>query len=189
MDATSPDGKPRLGCRSSSDDALSMKEGIVTDGERLQSRDMASGQEEPTAQADETFCGRKTAPAAFLEAAKNTQFRSGRPGCRLCGALKRDGGPCGRLAMRGFKTCEAHGGIRALAQRGEFQPREEPRCSRPRGRRAVEDRTPAAPFELMQLALYRQANQRTRMRLIRAWGSSGWMALVRQIKSQQDIQV
>jgi hypothetical protein len=91
--------------------------------------------------------------------------------------------------MRGFKRCEALGGIRALAQRGEFQPSGRTALFKAERAAAVEDRTPAAPFELVQLALYRQANQRTRMRLIRAWGSSGWMALVRQIKSQQDIQV
>ena len=133
--------------------------------------------------------GCKTAPVEFLEAAKIAGFKPGRPGYRVCGALKRgDGAPCGRLAMRGFKTCEAHGAILGLVQRGEFQPSGRTALFKAERAAAVEDRTPGAPFELMKLEVYKQAGQRTRMRMIRAWGSSeGWMALMRQIKSQRDI--
>ena len=125
------------------------------------------------------YGGRKTPPAQFLEAAKKTQFKPGRPGCRLCSALKRDGQPCGRLALKEFRVCESHGGIGMLAMQGKFQPS---------GRSAafriatVEGRSPPAPFDLMRLPLYQQANGRTRMRLVKAWQTPGWHVLVRQMQ-------
>ena len=47
--------------------------------------------------------GQITAPVAFLEAAKRTRFKPGRPGHRVCCATKRNGSPCGRLALRGLR--------------------------------------------------------------------------------------
>jgi hypothetical protein len=125
------------------------------------------------------YGGRKTAPVAFLEAAKQTQFRPGRPGCRLCCALRRDGRPCGRLALKELPVCESHGGLSILARRGEFQP-----SGRSSAFRAatVEGRSPPAPFDLMRLSLYQQANERTRMRLVKAWQTPAWHVLVRQIQ-------
>ena len=61
--------------------------------------------------------------------------------------------------MRGCKGCESHGGIRALAKRGEFQPSGRTALFKAeRAAAAVEGRTPAAPFELMRLEIY-QAGQ------------------------------
>jgi hypothetical protein len=37
-------------------------------------------------------------------------------------------------------------------------------------------------MELIRLPIYQQANQWTRIRLIRAWGTPAWLALVRQIQ-------
>jgi hypothetical protein len=131
------------------------------------------------------YAGCKTAPPAFLKAAKQTQFKPGRPGCRICSAAKRDGSPCGRLALRELTTCEAHGGILALARRGELQRSGRTAAFKAEARAAaVEGRSPLAPIELIRLPIYRQANQWVRMRLIRAWGTSGWSTLVGQIKSQ-----
>jgi hypothetical protein len=182
-------GRPKAGlkCQSSSGDALSMKEGLVTDGEFFTRETWRSGKKFKLRKRVNNYAGRKTAPVEFLAAAKRAGFKPGRPGYRLCGAIKRNGDPCRRLAMRGCQGCESHGGIRALARRGEFQPSGRTALFKAVRATAIEDRTPAAPFELVQLELYRQANQWTRMRLIRAWGTSGWMALVRQIKSQRDI--
>ena len=125
------------------------------------------------------YGGRKTAHAAFLEAAKKTQFRPGRPGCRICSATKRDGSPCGRLALKELRVCEAHGGFGLLAMRGKFQPSGRSAAFRTA---TVEGRSPPAPFDLMRLPLYRQANERTRMRLVRAWQTPAWHVLVRQIQ-------
>ena len=175
-----------LKCWPSSGDALFMEEGQVSDFFTRET--WRSGKKFKLRKRVNNYAGRKTAPVEFLAAAKIAGFKPGRPGYRLCGALKRDGSRCRRLAMRGCKGCESHGGIRALAQRGEFQPSGRTALFKAeRAAAAVEDRTPAAPFELVQLELYRQANQWTRMRLIRAWGTEGWLSMVRQIKSQRDI--
>ena len=125
------------------------------------------------------YAGCKTAPPAFLEAAKKTQFKPGRPGCRLCCALKRDGRPCRRLALKDFRVCEAHGGFGMLAMQGKFQP-----SGRSAAFRAatVEGRSPPAPFDLMRLRLYQEADERTRMRLVAAWQTDAWHVLVRQIQ-------
>jgi hypothetical protein len=125
------------------------------------------------------YAGCKTAPAAFLEAAKKTQFRAGRPGCRLCCALKRNDDPCRRLALKELRVCEAHGGFGMLAMQGKFQPSGRSAAFRTA---TVEGRSPPAPFDLMRLPLYRQANERTRMRLVKAWQTPAWHVLVRQIQ-------
>ena len=38
-----------------------------------------------------------------------------------------------------------------------------------------EGRAPPVPFDLMRLPIYRKSNEWTRIRLARAWGTSGWM--------------
>jgi DNA invertase Pin-like site-specific DNA recombinase len=74
---------------------------------------------------------------------------------------------------------EAHGGFGMLAMQGKFQP-----SGRSAAFRAatVEGRSPPAPFDLMRLPLYQQADERTRMRLVRAWQTPGWHVLVRQMQ-------
>ena len=127
------------------------------------------------------YGGRKTAPPAFLEAGKRTQIQPGRANRQICIAEKRAGGRCGNIALKGLKVCEAHGGLRMLARQGKFQSTGRTAAFRAA---AVEGRSPPAPAELIQLTVYRQANQWTRIRLARAWGTPAWMALVRQIQSQ-----
>ena len=133
------------------------------------------------------YAGRKTAPAEFLAAAKIAGFKPGRPGYRLCGARKRDGSPCRRLAMRGCKGCESHGGIRALARRGEFQPSGRTALFKAERAAAVEGRSPSPSLDLMRLPIYLEANGWTRARLARAFGTDAWLPLIRQIKSQRGI--
>ena len=124
--------------------------------------------------------GCKTAPAAFLEAAKHAGFKPGRPGYRICSATKRDGSPCGRLALKGLKVCEAHGGFSVLARQGKLLS--SGRTAAFKAVAAAEGRSPIVTLELMRLPIYRQANQWTRIRLAKAWGTPAWMALVRQIR-------
>ena len=71
-----------------------------------------------------------------------------------------------------------------VSQAGKFQPSGRTALFKAERAAAVEDRTSPAPIELVQLAIYRSASQRTRMRLIRAWQTSAWMTLVRQIQSR-----
>jgi hypothetical protein len=130
------------------------------------------------------YAGCKTAPPAFLAAAKIAAFKPGRPGYRLCSAIKRDGNLCRRLAMKELKVCESHGGIRALARQGMFQPTGRTAMFRATRAAMIEGRSPPAPSELTRLRLYRDANEWTRMRMVRAWGTPGWLPLVRQIQHQ-----
>ena len=127
------------------------------------------------------YGGCKVAPPAFLAAAKLAAIKPGRANRRLCSSIKRDGTPCRRLAMKNCRGCESHGGILALARAGKFLPSGRTAAFRAA---AVEDRTSSAPIELVRLAIYRSASQRTRMRLIRAWQTPAWMTLVRQIQSR-----
>ena len=126
--------------------------------------------------------GQKVAPPAFLEAAKHTQFRPGRPGARICTATKRAGGPCGRLALKGLNVCGAHGGYSALAKQDKLHHSERSAAARAF---AVEGRCPPVPQELINLTLYRQASQWARIRLARAWGTPMWSVTIRQLKEQE----
>jgi hypothetical protein len=127
------------------------------------------------------YAGSTVAPPAFLEAAKQTQFKPGRPGCRICSAVKRDGTPCGRLALKGFVGCEAHGGFQYLARRGELQKSGRTAAFRAA---AIEGRS-SAPVELIRLPVYQHANQRMRMKMARAWGTPAWGMLLRQVREMQ----
>jgi hypothetical protein len=127
--------------------------------------------------------GCKKPSAAFLKAAKIASFKPGRPGYRICNAIKRDGTPCGRLSMKEVATCEAHGGLRVLARQGKLQRTGRTTAFKARVA-AVEGRSPPAPFELMRLQVYRTANGWTRQRLVRAWMTPAWLPLVRQIQHQ-----
>jgi hypothetical protein len=160
-----------------------MKEAIVTDGDCFTRETWRRGKKFRRRKRQKPYGGRKTAPPAFLEAAKVAGFKPGRPGYKICRALKRDGNPCGNLALKALTVCGPHGGFGILARQGKLQPTGKSAAIRAARAAAVEDRTPAAPFELIRLALYRQADQRVRMRLIRAWGTSGWLSLVRQIQA------
>jgi hypothetical protein len=169
--------KAGLGWPPSRGNALSTEEDFVTDFFTRET--WRRGKKSRLRKRRKLYGGRKTAPASFLEAAKKTQFRPGRPGCRLCCALTRAGHPCRRLALREFRVCEAHGGFGMLAMQGKFQP-----SGRSAAFRAatVEGGSPPAPFDLMRLRLYQEADERTRMRLVKAWQTPGWHVLVRQMQ-------
>jgi hypothetical protein len=128
------------------------------------------------------YAGCKVAPPAFLAAAKIAAFKPGRPGYRTCAALKRDGTPCGRLALRELKVCEAHGGFQYLARQGKLQSSGRTAAFRAA---ALEGRSHQAPLELARMPLYQAANQRVRMKMARAWGTPGWPGLVRQVREMQ----
>jgi hypothetical protein len=130
------------------------------------------------------YAGCKTAPPAFLASRKLTAFKPGRPGYRICSATKRDGTPCGNLAMRDLKVCGAHGGFSILARQGKFQPSGRTAAFKAARAAAVEGRSGVAPSDLIRLPVYQQANQRMRMKLVMAWGTPAWLPLIRQIQQQ-----
>jgi hypothetical protein len=173
--------KVGLGCRSSSDNVFT-KEGLVTDFFTRET--WRAGGRSKLRRRVNNYAGCKTAPPAFLAAAKIAAFKPGRPGYRLCTAIKRDGNPCRRLAMRELKVCEAHGGLRALARQGKLQSSGRTAAFKANRAAMIEGRSPPAPLELTRLRLYREANEWTRMRMVRAWGTTGWSPLVRQIQHQ-----
>ena len=128
--------------------------------------------------------GRKTAPPAFLEAAKRTHFEPGRANHRKCEAIKRDGTPCGMLAFKGMKVCGAHGGFKQWARQGKLQKtgRSVAHLAARRAA-AVEGRSPLLPLELLKTPAYLKANAWTRMRIARAWVSppAVYVSLIRQL--------
>jgi hypothetical protein len=128
------------------------------------------------------YGGCKTAAPAFLEAAKRVGFKPGRPGYRVCSATKRDGRPCGNLALKGLKVCGAHGGFSVLARQGKLQPSGRTAALRATRAAAVEGRSAPAPLDLIRLSIYQQANQRMRMKLVLAWGTPAWAVLMRQVQ-------
>jgi hypothetical protein len=130
------------------------------------------------------YAGRKTAPEAFLASARLMAFKPGRPGYRVCSSLKRDGTPCGRLAMRGLKVCEAHGGFQALARAGKLQPSGRTAAFKALRAAAPEGRSPSASSRLIRLKLYQEADQRMKMKLIRVYGTPAWAVLARQIQDR-----
>jgi hypothetical protein len=129
------------------------------------------------------YGGQITAPAAFLEAGTRNAFRPGRPGYRICSAIKRDGNPCGMLALQGLKVCGVHGGYSILAKQGKFQPSGRTAALNAARIHAGEGHAPLVPTELIRLSVYKQANNWTRIRLARAWGTPMWSATVRQCQT------
>ena len=54
--------------------------------------------------------------ALWQAVAVGHRFKLGRPGFRKCAALKRNGQPCGNLAMRHVSVCQCHGGRMLVAR-------------------------------------------------------------------------
>jgi hypothetical protein len=125
--------------------------------------------------------GAKVANVAFLEAAKAYRFKPGRTNHRLCKSLKRDGTKCTRLALKGCSVCGAHGGWAIWQRRGILQ-----KTGKKQAIQAAvamrESRTASASLELTTMPAYQQANNRDRMRMIEAYGTEAWTALVKRMK-------
>ena len=62
--------------------------------------------------------GRGT-PLACILAGKRT--RIGSSGARVCIAIRKDGQPCGALALKGVLRCQYHGGLGSLAVQAKAQ--------------------------------------------------------------------
>jgi hypothetical protein len=131
------------------------------------------------------YAGRKHAPAAFLEAAKKVQFGSGIH--RICHATKRDGSPCGNIALSGLAVCGPHGGFSVWARMGKLQ--KTGRSDAVRAARKAPRTAPKNP-DLILIASkpYINASQADRIRLIRAFSQSPQHAqkLIRQLYQREN---
>ena len=77
---------------------------------------------------------------------------------------------------------EAHGGVRMLARQGKLQSSGRTAAFKANRAAMPEGQSSPPPLELIQLRVYQEANNWTRIRLARAWGTSGWAPLLRQIQ-------
>jgi hypothetical protein len=142
------------------------------------------------------FGGVTVAPAAFLEAAKRTQFQKGRPGHRVCRATQKNGLPCTRLAMRNQRVCESHGGALALARQGRLQKsgraaaaiaaKEAAKAEMMRSKMPEGRPSGVPPLELLKLRIYVKASERQRIRLAMAFQTDEWLAVVRLMQERDD---
>jgi hypothetical protein len=128
--------------------------------------------------------GRKTAPAAFVEAGKRHAFKPGRPGYRICSAVKRDGAPCGNLALGGLTVCGAHGGFGIWAKQGKLKRSGKKAALRAA---AIEGQVESASAALARMPIYQQADQRMRMKLVRAYNNALWPILLREIQRRRRV--
>jgi hypothetical protein len=55
--------------------------------------------------------------------------RIGSPGARVCIAVRRNGEPCGALALKGVSRCQYHGGFGMLALARAHERRRKARAS------------------------------------------------------------
>ena len=125
--------------------------------------------------------GRKTAPPAFLEAAKRVAIQKGQANRRICTATNRKGMRCGRLALTGTTVCQHHGGAAVWAKQGKLQKsgKREAYWAEKAARIAAKEIRTTQPAEaLINLPAYQNANQQTRMRLIKAYQTPAWIPLV-----------
>jgi rhodanese-related sulfurtransferase len=126
--------------------------------------------------------GAKVANAAFLEASKRMQFKPGRPGYLVCSAVKRNGEPCGMLAMRGLTVCGAHGGFGIWAKRGKLKRSGKKQALQAERVATIEGRSFTAPQALARLLIYQQSDQRMRMKLAAVYQTPSWPVLVKHLR-------
>ncbi len=113
------------------------------------------------------YAGRKVAPEAFVENGKRHRWTKGRPGARICEAIKKkDGQRCGMLAMRGIKVCRVHGGYLRWGRMGELIPNGKAQAMR--SMRETQAPGPA-PVELLANPEYQRAPERQKARMVASW--------------------
>jgi hypothetical protein len=125
------------------------------------------------------YGGAKVANAAFLEASKRMQFKPGRPGYRVCSAVKRDGEPCGMLALRGLTVCGAHGGFSVWARQGKLKRSGKKQALKAERAATVEGQSQSPPSALARMRIYKEADQRLRMKLVQAYRTPSWIQVVK----------
>jgi hypothetical protein len=128
------------------------------------------------------YGGAKVANAAFLEASRRNQFKPGRPGYRVCAAVKRNGEPCGMLALSGTTVCGAHGGFSLWARQGKLKRSGKKQALAAERAAMVEGQSPSAPSALARLKVYQRADQRMRMRMVQAFQTPMWAKFLKEIR-------
>lgn len=132
--------------------------------------------------------GCKVAPPAFVEAGRRYGFKPGRPGYRVCSAIKRDGSPCGMLALKDLKVCGAHGGYGIWATQGKLKRSGKGAAIKAERAAAIEGRVEPPLQDLARLRVYQLADERSRMKMARAYGTSSWVPLMKQLTRQGAIE-
>jgi hypothetical protein len=128
--------------------------------------------------------GRKAAPAAFLEAAKKHQFTKGITNHRVCKATKRDGRPCRRIALTHCTVCGAHGGWLVWHRLGILQKTGKREAFRANRATASPPNAIQTPHALIQLQIWKEADERTRIRMAQAYHTPAWPMLLSQLKAR-----
>lgn len=127
------------------------------------------------------YGGQKIASVAFVVAGGG-RFTVGRPKARLCRSLKRDGTPCGMLALKGLPVCGAHGGFMLRAKQGIHKKSGKRQMILAERQAKLEPETVAASVELVRLRVYREASHSDRLRLAKAWQTDQWLMTLKQLK-------
>lgn len=124
--------------------------------------------------------GQTKAPEGFEAAGVDTRFGGSREP-RRCSSKKRDGTQCRAIALRGLTVCGAHGGFSVKARQEALQP-----SGRSEAYRASLPELDGAgvPLELAQMAFYREAAPRDRIRLAQAWQGAAWRLTVERVKAR-----
>ena len=128
------------------------------------------------------YGGCKIAPPAFLAAAKESAILPGRTNRRICTAMKRDGTPCGMLALRDVNVCGAHGGWSVWAKRGVLKKSGKGQAIRAERAAVAAGRSQSAPASLARMPIYQAADQRVRVKMVEAYGTATWRLLMQTLE-------
>jgi hypothetical protein len=85
------------------------------------------------------------------------------------------------LALRDLKVCGAHGGFGVWARQGKLKRSGKKAALRAA---AIEGQVEAAPSALARMRIYQEADQRMRMKLVRAYGTPRWPQLVKTVTNR-----
>jgi hypothetical protein len=86
------------------------------------------------------------------------------------------------LAFGGLTVCGAHGGFSIWARQGKLKRSGKKAAFKAQRAAMTEDRVEVAPTALVRLQVYQEADERTRMRLARAFGNVTWAKIVKEIR-------
>jgi hypothetical protein len=92
------------------------------------------------------------------------------------------------LAFRGMTVCGAHGGFKTWARQGKLKRSGKGEAIKAQRAAAVEGQVESASAALARMPIYQQADQRMRMKLVRAYNNALWPILLREIQRRQAIE-
>jgi hypothetical protein len=89
------------------------------------------------------------------------------------------------LALKGVAVCGAHGGFSAWARQGKLKRSGKGQALKAERAAAIEGQVESASAALARMRIYQQADQRMRMKLVRAYNNALWPILLREIQRQR----